>query len=257
MKYGVVTGSILLLSASVALCSCSTTSIKEGVQGAADNVTGAVESVEDMADNFGKAYTLFMDQLNKPAENLNTGISYWIELKRGDKQSRVSSKSEFHSGDKIRFHVKPNINAYGYVVLLQGSNGDQAVLFPSAALPQQKLTAGKEMILPATDDESAWLKFDNNPGMEVLRIVISRKKIKADEFSGNEVDGVTVGSGDKADEIPDDSSVGMVDDEAQSSSNRNLTVVSSKKHAARKGETTVINGDPKRPLIVDIALKHV
>lgn len=246
-------GLIALLA--LVLSSCSTTSFKEGVHQAADNVTGAADKVGDMADNFNKACSQFLEQLNKPSEDLNTGVSYWIELKRDGKTSRVTSKNVFHNGDKIRFHLKPNANVYGYMVMLQEDSSDAAVLFPRDEDKQKKMVAGEEIVLPVPDDDSAWLKFDNRPGVEMVRMVLSRKQIDAEKLTKDtDEEIITIGSGDKADKVPDKSAVGMVDDEAASS--RNLSVVSSKDQTSKKGETTVINSDPKKPLIVDIALRH-
>ncbi len=259
MKSLIQTGVVALL-ATVSLACCSADTFKQTVNDAADNVNGAADNVTNAAENLNKAYQAFMDQLNKPGDHINTGISYWIELQRDGQKSRASSKNAFHSGDKIRFHIKPNIDAYAYIVMLQGSNGDSAVLFPTANEPAKKMVAGEEMIIPATEDDNAWLKFDNNPGTEVLRIVVSRKKIDIDSYEGTGIGGaVTIASADKSDNIPDESSVGMVVDEesdSKPSASRNLTVVTTKKHKGRRGETTVINGDPKKVLVVDIALSH-
>lgn len=252
--------SVLLLLASISLASCSVEGFKQSVHDTADNVNDAADNIGAMAENMSKAYKQFMDQLNRPNEKLNTGVSYWLELQRSGEKSRVTSKTLFRNGDKIRFHIKPNIDAYAYIVMLEGSNGESSVLFPVKHQAQEKLQAGKEVILPRADGENAWLKFDNNPGTEVLRIIVSRNKIKPGQSADDGTRGtVTIGSGERTDDIPDESAVDMVmdeDSEGKPAATRNLTVVTTKKHSERHGETTVINGDPKKALVVDIALRH-
>jgi hypothetical protein len=125
---------------------------------------------------------LFYEQLDKPAEHMNTGVQYWIELHRGSKVSRVNNKTAFRSGDKIRFHVKSNVDAFAYILLKEGSGGEQAVLFPDAAHNDEtKVVHGKDYSLPA----EGFLTFDNNPGTERLLLLLSRTPVDAQAYLDN------------------------------------------------------------------------
>lgn len=122
---------------------------------------------------------LFFEQLSKPKEQINTGLLYWIELIRNGQKVKVSNKHQFISGDRIRFHVKPNIDGYAYILLSSGSRGEQSVLFPAeGAGDNNRVQAGKDYELPA----DGYLKFDNNPGTEKVTLLLSRAKIDATAF---------------------------------------------------------------------------
>jgi len=124
---------------------------------------------------------LYFDQLSQPKMNMNTGVQYWIELHRGSQVLRANNKTAFHSGDRIAFHLRPNIDGYAYIVLKSGSKGEQAVLFPDAKTQEEnKVEAGKEFVLPS----NGMLAFDKNPGTEKLSVVLSRTPIDAQAYLG-------------------------------------------------------------------------
>jgi hypothetical protein len=125
---------------------------------------------------------LFYEQLEKPAEQMNTGVQYWIELHRGDKTTHVNNKTPFYSGDRIRFHVKSNVDAYAYIVLREGSSGEQAVLFPDPSHNDEtKVVHGKDYSLPA----EGFLTFDDHPGTERLLLLVSRVPVDASAYLNN------------------------------------------------------------------------
>jgi Domain of unknown function (DUF4384) len=114
---------------------------------------------------------------------MNTGVQYWIELRREGVTSEANNKTEFKSGDKIRFHVKPNINGYAYILLKSGSQGEQAQLFPDVKRKENnQISRGKEIVLPS----DGVLTFDANPGTEKLSLIISRKTINTEAYLSKE-----------------------------------------------------------------------
>jgi len=122
---------------------------------------------------------LFFEQLEKPTESLNTGLRYWIELKRGNNVTRVSNKFQFKTNDSIRFHVRSNIDGYAYILLSSGSRGEQSVLFPdSRAAENNKVDRGKDYALPS----DGYLTFDENPGLEKLTLLLSRSPMDAQAY---------------------------------------------------------------------------
>jgi hypothetical protein len=146
-------------------------------------------TADDGATNSGPkgAKGLFFAQLEKPTENLNTGMRYWIELTRKGQSevAHVSNKQQFHTGDQIRFHVRPNIDGFAYIVLRSGSRGEQAVLFPDSARgDNNRVSRGEDYILPA----DGAFEFDKNPGMEKLTILLSRTAINAQAYLSKPAD---------------------------------------------------------------------
>ena len=125
------------------------------------------------------AKDLFYRQMARQSEDLNTGVQYWIELKRKGQSSRVNNKFDFQSGDRIRFHVKSNINGHAYVILREGSSGEHAVLFPDNKLKDDnRIVCGADYAIPRDD----YLLFDAHPGSEKLILVLSRSPIKVDDY---------------------------------------------------------------------------
>lgn len=129
---------------------------------------------------------LFWEQNNNPDKKLNTGVQYWIELQhRDNSRERVSNKHNFKSGDKIRFHVKANIDGYAYVLLKSGSRGEQSVLFPEESMnDSNKVKRGTDYIIPA----EGFLAFDENPGVEKLSLIVSRMPIDAQSYLAKPVE---------------------------------------------------------------------
>ena len=139
------------------------------------NAVSAQEEEEGQAGAKG----LFFEQLKKPEENINTGLRYWIELKRGNVVSQVTNKTQFKTGDSIRFHVCSNIDGFAYILLTEGSRAEQSVLFPDARMNEvNRVDRGKEYALPS----DGFLTFDNNPGTEKLTLLLSRAPIDAQAY---------------------------------------------------------------------------
>lgn len=122
---------------------------------------------------------LFFEQLDKPSQSLNTGLRYWIELKHGTKITHVTNKHLFRSGDQIRFHVRPNIDGYAYILLKSGSRGERCVLFPDTKRSEDNhVEHGTDYTLPL----DGYLTFDQNPGTETVSLLLARKQIDGEAY---------------------------------------------------------------------------
>jgi hypothetical protein len=211
-----------------------------------------ISTAASIADNSVRG--LYVEQEKNPTAAKNTGLCYYLELKRGDEPvRRCTNKTVFHNGDKIRIKLKSNVDAYAYIVELQGSQGDKEVLFPGEDLGSNKIKAGNWMTLPrGGDGASAWMKFDKHPGTEVIRMMISRKKIDPDASTGGSS---VVISSEGDDKVPDGTlvSISVAKGAKVSTNTRNLTV--EQDAPADKQETTVV-GKPDKVLAVDMALTH-
>lgn len=128
------------------------------------------------------AKDMFYRQLSRPTEQINTGVQYWIELRRNGQTSRVNNKFDFQSGDRIKFHVKSNISGFAYVVLKEGSKGEHAVLFPDSKLQDDnRVKASVDYAIPS----DGYLLFDSQPGSEKLMLILSREAIRPDDWIRN------------------------------------------------------------------------
>lgn len=107
-------------------------------------------------------------------------VSYWIELTRDGKSFRANNKSPFHSGDEIKLHVISNVdNGHACVILRNGTDGAGAVLFPDSKHGDDDRVFRKhDNVIPEFDP----FVFDKNPGVEQVRLVVSREAIDPKSF---------------------------------------------------------------------------
>jgi|GEM_PF-2389700 len=101
------------------------------------------------------------------------GIMYWIELVSpgAAHAQRVSHDRIFRSGDKIRLHITTNADGYLYV-LHAGSTGS-ATIIPISKDGNAWVTRGADHVIPS---KTGWLRFDDNPGEEKLKILFASVK---------------------------------------------------------------------------------
>lgn len=122
---------------------------------------------------------MYYAQMNLPSQQSNIGMSYWIELRRGKTTLKVDSRFTFKNGDRIKFHITPNVDGHAHVVLLRGTSGKQAVLFPLQSKDASNyVRRGKEYIIPS----SSYLVFDSQQGRELVRVALSRKNVNTALF---------------------------------------------------------------------------
>jgi hypothetical protein len=222
-----------------------------------------------------------LDQLNKPGSKMNTGLQYWIELVRGGQKIKVNNKMAFKSGDKIRFHVRSNVNGYAYILLRNGSRGEQTVLFPdSSRNDDNKVARGTEYVMPS----DGYLTFDANPGVEKLTLLLSSAQVDATAYlndPNNERTLVASALEGSKDLIPSKILLSYAPPEAPpipvappkmepavknnkaASKTGKKPAVAARPSAARAPKkpsddpmVTVVYNDPKGVLAVDVALEH-
>jgi hypothetical protein len=168
-----------LAALSIAALAVTSLSFTIGLCSGAGFAPAMAEGMEEGQGAQVGAKGLFFQQLEKPTENINTGLRYWIEMKRNGVTQRVSNKTQFRSGDSIRFHVRSNIDGYAYILLSNGSRGEHEVLFPDEkAGEKNRVGAGRDYVLP----QDGALTFDENPGLEKLTLLLSRTPIDAQAY---------------------------------------------------------------------------
>lgn len=227
------------------------------------------------ADNLAK--DMYYQQLNEPTRATNKGFRYWIELQRQGQTSRVNNRFRFRTGDRIKFHVSPNIDCYAHIVLVGGTTGNKAVLFPIAGKdPTNYVRRGTETTIPST----SFLQFDNNPGCEHLQVVLALRKLSQAELLKTSVPQVSISpsggttSATTAMKVsfddPKPVSQGRNSDDAyianaipDEDTSKDLFRSSEPANRPRRRPvhiytpyTTVVNTDPTKDLYADISLAH-
>ena len=111
---------------------------------------------------------------NRIATTTRPQINFWIELLRNGKIYRCNNKTEFKSGDQIRFHLIPGSDGYAYLVMKAGTTGKSYFLFPTAEYGTRNyLTKGQDYTIPS----KSWMKFDEHPGTEQLGLVFANETV--------------------------------------------------------------------------------
>ncbi len=108
------------------------------------------------------------------AAERNGGPELWprILLVRGDGPPQlVSDDIDFHSGD--RFRIRLTCSSAGFVYLLSSKCSDDTRLVYPSRRADHRVGSGEERTLP----ENGWLVFDEEPGIEELRVVFSTRPI--------------------------------------------------------------------------------
>lgn len=232
-------------------------------------------SAPAQAQQMDGAKGLYFDQLKKPGAKLNTGLQYWIELVRNGQKIKVNNKMPFKSGDKIRFHVRSNVDGYAYILLRSGSRGEQTILFPDPTrLDDNRVARGTEYAMPA----DGYLTFDSNPGVEKLTLLLSSAQVDATSYlaKNNDLPLIASAMDGSKDLIPSKILLSYAPPETsfpvavktEPVKNNKLPVKGAKKPVAKAGSAkpvvksnddalvTVVYKDPKGVLAVDVALEH-
>lgn len=192
------------------------------------------------------AKDLYFEEL-KTGANTVKGIAYCIELRRpGLRPTLCNNRYAFQNGDAIKIHIKSSRSGYAYVLLAQGSTGKKSLLFPPAGKNEDnQIDSGKEYVVPFTGQ----LRFDKNPGQELLKIIVSDRRLTVDEvqlqaknitITSNELTGVP----EEKDGVFVISNDGGYDLDTQS-------------NTQGQGQVFVASRDTAKPLAVNVLLTHL
>ena len=98
-----------------------------------------------------------------------TGVNYMIELQTPDgKTKMVPSSTIFHTGDRIRLHIKANVD--GRLVLMQSLNkGPYVLLFPPRPDIDNHVKKFADNLYPT----KTFFRFDEKPGDLVLMLMVT------------------------------------------------------------------------------------
>ncbi|HYX27848.1 MAG TPA: DUF4384 domain-containing protein [Pyrinomonadaceae bacterium] len=137
-------------------------SARDAKTSGAANTSGNKNSSLAVLQPIALGYTMFMRDVNGRAV-------------------RVDPTREFHSGDRIRISLEPNIDGYLYVFHTEG-DGQPEMIFPDARLEggENWVEAHVPMDVPSTvetDERLKWFQFDNTPATEHLFVVLTREPL--------------------------------------------------------------------------------
>jgi hypothetical protein len=135
-------------------------------------------SVGAQAQKDQSAKNVYYDYAKPPARTRpnqqrrgRPGAMVKLELKRDDRVSYVRATESFYAGDRVRLHIRVNRDAY-LTILNQGTTGDLQLIYPKTQDDaERKITKTMDFTVPTTPGN--WLKFDKNPGVERMIIILS------------------------------------------------------------------------------------
>jgi len=110
------------------------------------------------------------------------GLGYTLFMRDSDGRNvRVEPGHEFHSGDRVRISLEPNVDGYLYVFHTEG-NGDPEMIYPDSRLDagENWIEAHVPMEVPSSerpDERFHWFLFDNKPAIERLYVVVTREPL--------------------------------------------------------------------------------
>lgn len=129
---------------------------------------------EQLASN-SNALAAIEQAANAPSVIKSTSnLTYWIELKRNGQTFRCNNKTQFQSGDEIRFHMRTGVDGFAYILMQQGTAGGRAVLFPEVHTGSDNtIASGRDCAIPTR----TYLRFDQTPGVEKVSLIFSKRPI--------------------------------------------------------------------------------
>ncbi|HMG75051.1 MAG TPA: DUF4384 domain-containing protein [Pyrinomonadaceae bacterium] len=117
---------------------------------------------------------------NRPGQAIGLGYTLFMRDSTG-RRVRVEPGHEFHSGDRVRISLEPNVDGYLYVFHTEGA-GQPEMIYPDARLDEGEnwIEAHVPMEVPSSeqsDERYHWFVFDNNPATERLYVVVTRQPL--------------------------------------------------------------------------------
>lgn len=112
------------------------------------------------------------------------GLGYTLFMRGPNGRSvRVEPGREFHSGDRVRIALEPNVDGYLYVFHTEG-DGTPEMIYPDSRLDDgnNSVEAHVPTEIPSSeeaDERLRWFTFDANPANEHLYIVVTREPLEA------------------------------------------------------------------------------
>ena len=108
------------------------------------------------------------------------GLGYTLYMRDATGAAvRVDPTQEFHAGDRIRLSLEANTDGYLYIFHTE-NNGEPEMLYPDTRLEKgaNRIQAHVPYEIPWNEPGvENWFKFDANPAMERLYVVVTREPL--------------------------------------------------------------------------------
>ena len=106
----------------------------------------------------------------------HAGVKCRVQLVTAESVKEVDPGTTFHSGDRIRLLLEPNIDGYLYI-LQTGSSGKESVLFPHGSINggRNEVMRGRLYSIPS----EGLFRFDNRAGEEKLKVILTRTPLES------------------------------------------------------------------------------
>jgi len=120
------------------------------------------------------------NSVSAPAQPIALGYTMFMRDVNG-RAVRIDPTREFHSGDRIRISLEPNVDGYLYVFHTEG-DGQPEMIFPDARLEggENWVEAHVPIDVPSTvetDERLRWFQFYGDPATEHLFVVVTREPL--------------------------------------------------------------------------------
>jgi hypothetical protein len=117
-----------------------------------------------------------------PATPIGLGYTLFKRDASGD-PVRVDPSEEFHTGERVRIALEPNVDGYLYIFHSEG-DGKPVMIFPDWRLADgdNAIDAHVPYDVPSgseKDERLRWFTFDANPATEHLYVVLTREPLAA------------------------------------------------------------------------------
>ena len=117
-----------------------------------------------------------------PATPIGLGYTLFMRDSNGD-PVRVDPSEEFHTGERVRIALEPNVDGYLYIFHSEG-DGPPEMIFPDWRLDDgyNEIDAHVPYDVPSgaeKDERLRWFTFDATPATERLYIVVTREPLSA------------------------------------------------------------------------------
>ncbi|MBX7220974.1 MAG: DUF4384 domain-containing protein [Blastocatellia bacterium] len=112
--------------------------------------------------------------------SIGLGLTLFQDMPEG-KIIRVDPTQTFHTGDKVRFQLEPNVDGFLYIFHME-NNREPKMLFPDVRLNEgaNRLSAHVPVEIPSrkeADPNNRWFQMIGNPATESLYFVVTRKPL--------------------------------------------------------------------------------
>jgi hypothetical protein len=104
------------------------------------------------------------------------GVKCRVQLVSQESVREVDPDSTFHTGDRIRLLLEPNIDGYLYIIQT-GTSGKESILFPHQSINggRNEVLRGRLYSIPPT----GFFRFGGPAGEERVKVILSRTPLES------------------------------------------------------------------------------